>query len=398
MTILSTNAIVLIILSALAILNLLIYIFIPAFRGKAAVISRTFIGIVFIFSGFVKGVDPSGFMYKIEDYFIAYNTPWMNFSAIYLAMFFCALEFLLGVTMLLNVKIKYILWLVVLTMGGFTVLTFIDAVANPVPDCGCFGEAIKFTNVETFWKNVVIDLFLLIVVLYRNKFRPTIGSRTEMLVITTISVIFLAFEVYNYRHLPVIDFMEWKVGNKMFIENPQPLKYYLTYKNKETGEEKEYVSPDYPYNDSVWMSKWEFVDTRVEDPNPKVTGLLITDSMGADLTEHVIKNPGYQFILVVNNMGATNRRALKKMDDLIPLMESEGASVVGLTSGSGEEISRFIKDMKSPYELYNSDDIILKTMVRSNPGLLLLKNGMVIRKWHYNDFPDTAGIKEILKK
>lgn len=398
MTFLTTNAIVLIILSVLAMMNLLLYIFIPAFRGKAAVISRTFIGMVFIFSGFVKGVDPMGFMYKIEDYFIAYSTPWMNFSAIYLAMFFCALEFMLGVTMLLNIKTKHILWLVVLTMGGFTVLTFIDAVANPVPDCGCFGEAIKFTNVETFWKNVVIDLFLLIIILYRKKFRPAFSRRAELLVITTVSVVFLAFEVYNYRHLPLIDFMEWKAGNKMFIENPQPLKYYLTYKNKETGEEKEYLSPDYPYNDSVWMSKWEFVDTRVEDPNPKVTGLLIADSTGNDLTEHIIKNPGHQFILVINNIRKTDRPALKRINAMVPLMESGGASIVGLTSGSGSEISRFITEMKSPYELYNSDDVILKTMVRSNPGLLLLKNGVVLRKWHCNDFPDAEEIKEILKK
>lgn len=394
----SINSVVLVILSAFAAINVIVYFALPRFRGPVAVISRTFIGLVFIFSGFVKGVDPMGFMYKIEDYFAAYHTLWAMPLAIYLSVFLIAFEFTLGILMLLNVKVKYICWLVLISMAGFTVITLVDALYSPVPDCGCFGDALILTNFETFWKNLVIDSLLLLVLLYRNKYSKTFSVRVEEMIIVTVSVLFLGFEIYNYRHLPVIDFMEWKTGNKMFLENPKPLKYFLTYKNKETREQKEYLSPDYPYNDSVWMSKWEFVSTRVEDPNPKITNLMISDSTGNDITSRFIRNPDYQFLLIVNDMKKTNREAFKKINAIYHYTDSLGSSFIGITSGLKQDIVIFRSEMKTPMEFYNSDDVILKTMVRSNPGLILLKNGVVLKKWHYHDFPDRQELAGILKK
>jgi len=394
----SINSIVLVILSVFAAINVIVYIALPRFRGTVAVISRTFIGLVFIFSGFVKGVDPLGFMYRVEDYFYAYHTLWAVPLAIFLSVFLIAFEFTLGILMLLNVKVKAICWLVLLSMVGFTLITLYDAIYSPVPDCGCFGDAITLTNVETFWKNIVIDSLLLLVLFYRNKFTKTFPVRAEAIIIVTVSVLFLGFEIYNYRHLPVIDFMEWKKGNKMFLENPQPLKYFLTYKNKETKEQKEYLSPDYPYNDSVWMSKWEFVSTRVEDPNPKMTNLMISDSIGSDITASFIRNPGYQFLLIVNDMTKANREAFKKINAIYPYTDSIGYSFIGITSGLKENIVKFKAEVKMPMEIYNSDDVILKTMVRSNPGLILLKNGVVLNKWHYHDFPDRQELIRILRK
>jgi len=394
----SINSIVLIILSVFAAINVIVYVSLPRFRRAVAIVSRTFIGLLFIFSGFVKGVDPLGFMYRIEDYFAAYHTLWAMPLAIYLSVFLIAFEFTLGVLLLLNIKVKYVCWLVLMTMAGFTVITLYDALYSPVPDCGCFGDAITLTNFETFWKNIVIDSLLLLLLLYRNKFSKTFSIRAEVMVMVTVPVLFIGFELFNYRHLPVIDFMEWKTGKKMFLENPQPLKYYLTYKNKTTGEKKEYLSPDYPYNDSIWMSKWEFVSTRVEDPNPKITNLMISDSTGADITAHFIRNPDYQFLLIVNDMKTTNKEAFKKINTIYYYADSSGYSLIGITSGLKSDIAKFRDQMKTTFELYNADDVILKTMVRSNPGLILLKNGIVIKKWHYHDFPERKELSRILKK
>lgn len=394
----STVSFVLIILSALAIINLIIYFVFPKHKGKAAVVSRTFIGLVFIFSGFVKGVDPMGTMYKIEDYFIAYKTLWAIPLAIYISIFLCALEFVLGVFMVLKVKIKWVAWLVLITMIGFTIITFIDALYSPVPDCGCFGEALIISNIETFWKNIIILTFLLPCMLYLKKYKRTFNLKIEYLLLLTISVLFISFEIYNYRHLPVIDFMDWKVGNKLFVDNPQPLKFYLTYKNKETGEEKEYLSPNYPYNDSIWMTKWEFVKQRSEDPNPKQHNLFITDENEDNVTDNFIKNPDFQFMLIVNDMNKTNLLSLKNVEKLFNYVDSNQISFIGITSGLNEDIKAFTKKIGTSITFYNADDVVLKTMVRSNPGLVLIKNGVVIDKWHYNDFPTVIDIGKILSK
>lgn len=394
----SNVSLVLIILSVLAVINLLVFFFFPEHKGKTAVISRTFVGLVFIFSGFVKGVDPIGFMYKIEDYFVAYKTLWAIPLAIYLSVFFCALEFVLGVLMLLNVKIKWVTWLVLITMIGFTFITFIDALYSPVPDCGCFGDALIISNIETFWKNIVILIFLFPSMLFLKKFKLYFSTKIEYRIILIVSILFISFEIFNYRHLPVIDFMDWKVGNKLFVENPQPLKFYLTYKNKETGEKKEYLSPNYPYNDSIWMSKWVFDTQRVEDPNPKQHNLFVTDENEDNVTDNFIKNPEFQFMLIVNDMNKTNLVSLKIAEKLFSYLDSNQISFVGITSGIKDDIKTFSEKIGTTIPFYNADDVVLKTMIRSNPGLILIKNGIVIDKWHYNDFPDVKKIKKILSK
>jgi len=357
------------------------------------VISRLLVGCVFVFSGFVKGIDPLGTAYRIEDYFIAFGTQWAIPSALYLSVFLCTIEFSVGILLLLNVRIKEVAWLLLLMMLFFTCTTFYDALYNPVPDCGCFGDAIKLTNWQTFLKNIILMIFVLTVFLNRKKIKPYFRINSEILIIFLTIITFDAFSMYNYRHLPVIDFMSWKVGNKMFNEHPLPVKCYLTYRNKETGETKEYLSPDFPYNDTAWVAKWEFVSQRIEDPNSlKGTDLQITDSSGNDVTSEFIRNPGYQFILVAYDLEKTHLKAFTRMNDFYGLAEKDGHSLIALYSIGN--VKSFINKTKAAYAFYSADDVILKTMVRANPGLLLLKNGVVLAKWHYHDFPDYNQVKK----
>jgi len=361
---------------------------------KLHLISRFIVGAVFIFSGFVKGLDPLGTAYRIEDYFIAWNVMHFIPLALPLSVLLSTMEFVLGVVVLLNIKPRLGYWILLLVMSFFTVLTFFDALYNPVPDCGCFGDALKLTNWQTFYKNVGLMFFTLVLFLMRNKTSERFNNRWSYSIAAFTTAIFISFSVYCYRHLPVIDFMPWKIGNKVYVENPMPVKYYLTYRNKTSGETMEYLSPNYPYNDSVWMSQWEFVNQRVEDPN-KTNGIdiQIIDSTGNDFTESILRNPENQFILVAWDIEKANAEAMQQMNTIADSSLAAGYGFVCLTSSLPETIEKVRKSLGLTYEIMMADDVALKVMVRANPGLLKLKNGVVKGKWHFHDFTDWENLK-----
>jgi len=354
-----------------------------------ATISRVLIGLVFVFSSFVKGVDPLGTAYRLEDYFIAFNWDFFIPYALFFSILLCTAEFVVGITILLNLQIQIASWLLLAMMLFFTGLTLNDALYSPVPDCGCFGDAIKLTNWQTFYKNLVLLPLSLIVFIYRNKFKPFISSGKQWILTALFTGIFAGFSYYCYSHLPAIDFTEWKVGHKLYAENPKPVKYYLTYKNKKSGATQEYLSPNYPFNDSIWMANWEFVSQRVEDPNQYYgKSLVITDTTGNNVTESIIRNPDYQLIINSYDLSLADRNAFTKLNALCAKAYSDNIPSAVLVSASNSDIQQFGKSNNLKLDFYTADDIILKTIVRSNPGLLLMKNGVILNKWHYNDIPE----------
>ena len=355
---------------------------------------RSMLGLLFIFSGFAKGVDPIGTQYRISDYFIAFGTEWAIPYALPVAVILNATEFVLGAMLLFNIRLKITAWLVMIMMVFFTVTTLNDAIYDPVPDCGCFGDALILTNWQTFYKNLIIDALLMIVFFSRNRIRFSFDTKVEYALIVSFILGFVWFEVFNIQHLPVIDFREWKVGNKMIVENKKPLKYYLTYKNKETGETKEFLSPDYPYDDSVWMTRWEFVGQRVVDPNPKSNNLAIEDEEGNDVTDRIIANPDYQFMLVSYDINRMNTKKVGNIKKFLSKCNDDGYSFVLLTSSIPEEVHDFLNKYDLDIDYYFADYVSLETMIRANPGLVLLKNGVILDKWHYNDFPSYEDFKQ----
>ncbi len=358
---------------------------------------RILVGVVFVFSGFVKGVDPLGTAYRLEDYFIAFNWGFFIPLALFFSIVLCTIEFAVGIMLLLNLKMKFASWLLLLMMAFFTVLTFNDAINNPVPDCGCFGDAIKLTNWQTFYKNLVLLPMAVVIFVYRRKFKPFTSSGKQWLLAAILAGLFAGFSYRCYAHLPAVDFTEWKKGNKLYPENPKPVEYYLTYRNKQSGEEKEYLSPDYPYNDSVWMTQWEFVSQRVEDPNSYYgKSLIITDTAGNNVTESIIRNPDYQLIINAYDLSKTDRKAFAKLNEFCAKAYADDIPAVVLVSADNSQIKKFVEDNNLKLDFCTTDDIVLKTIVRSNPGLILMKDGVILEKWHYNDFPGYQEFKKSL--
>ncbi len=365
------------------------------FMRTIRIISRFVLGIVFVFSGFLKGVDPLGTAYKIEDYFIAFGTDWAMSLALPLAVLLCATEFSLGVFLLFNIFKNFTAWITLLMMGFFTLLTLNDAIYNPVPDCGCFGDFIILTNRETFYKNIVIDVFLIVVFITRNRFENVYSRITELsIAILTISI-FTLFNSYNIHHLPVINFRDWKVGTKLTVDNPQPLEYYLIYKNKSTGETQEFLSPNYPFNDSVWMSQWEYADMRVVDPNNRPTDVRFFDMQGKDVTDPILGDPNYHFLLVSYDVDLGNWKNIEDIQKLKSLAENDGFSFSLITASPEENVDSFKAKNQLDVEVYQSDDIDLKTIIRSNPGLIVLKDGVILGQWAHSYLPE---YEDVVKK
>jgi len=356
---------------------------------------RILIGLVFVFSGFVKGIDPLGTVYRMNDYFQAFNIPWAMSFSLYLALFLCVLEFTIGVSLLLNILIRRIAWILLPMMTFFTILTFFDAVYNLVPDCGCFGDALKLTNVQTFIKNLVLMIMVIPVFTWKNKYKSALPSFADFLILFFTVISFSWLTVFSYNHLPLIDFMPWKAGNNVNQAHTLPVRFYVTYKNRHTGAEKEFIAPDYPWNDSVWLSNWIFRSQRVEDPNRnQAMALRVEDASGSIITPAIIQNPSFQFILVAYDLSSANTNGFTKILPFYKSALSDGYSFVCLTSSLPDDVRKFRIDHGTAFDYYFADDVVLKTMVRANPGLILLKNGRVIAKWHYHDFPSYQEVRQ----
>jgi hypothetical protein len=219
--------------------------------------------------------------------------------------------------------------------------------------------------------------------------------RIDHIAILLIFLAFGFFSIYQYRHLPWVDFLGWKTGTDLVPDNPGKEKVYLTYRNKVTGETKEYLSPDYPWNDSTWTANWEFVEQRIDDSGViKGHTLKIFDVEGNDQTETFINNPGYQFLVSSYSLGSSSPKGFKKINRLFEDVTRNNHSLVVLTGSLDAEIQSYRKELSPDLEFYNADDVELKMMIRSNPGLILLKDGVVMGKWHWRDIPDYEDLKE----
>ena len=360
------------------------------FDKRMLVAGRILLGVLFLFSGFSKGVDPLGTAYRIEDYFIAYGVDWMMPSAVFFSFLLNTGELLLGGLLLFNVKPRITAWLVLLMMTAFTLITLNDALNNPVPDCGCFGDALIMSNWQTFYKNIVIMALVLLMFTNRNRLSGSFRNATEWTLAVGLAALFITFQFLNFINLPIMDFRSWKIGNRLYVENPLPVKYYLTYRNTETGETKEYLSPDYPYSDSAWMAKWEFVNQRTEDPN-RLPGmdLAIITFEGEEVTGDYLQNPDYHFIVVAWDLKIADEKAFQQIHRLYQSAEENGYGFIVLTATLPANIQQFLEAQDIPFDIpfFNADDITLKTIIRANPGLILVKDGQVIDKWHHNHLP-----------
>jgi uncharacterized membrane protein YphA (DoxX/SURF4 family) len=355
-------------------------------------ISRIITGAVFIFSGFVKAVDPLGSTYKFTDYFIAFHIQFLEPVALPLAVILASVEFLIGISMLLGYRYKIASWGLFIFMVFFTILTFILALTNPVSDCGCFGDAIIMTNWQTFFKNIILLPFAILIFVSRKRISPGFPALAEWIYLSVFALLAVVFQIHALRHLPLLDFRPYSTGthipDKMIIPEGAQTDEYKTYLYYEKdGQVMEFTEDNYPWQDSTW----KFVDTRhillKKGYEPPIHDFTIVDENGFDRTESILKDPDYTMLLIAYDLKKADTDALKMAGDLAAFCTSNNCSFYCLTASSRNEIKEITSSLNLNLDFYFTDEITLKTMIRSNPGLILLKEGTIIGMWHYRDYP-----------
>ena len=370
---------------AILLLNLLVsFVFSKKYSIAALTICRLLVGALFIFSSFTKGVDPLGTKYKMLDYLAVYGMTWLNDFALMLAILMILAEFLVGICLITKVLPRLAVLGATLLMLFFTFTTLFDALYDLVPDCGCFGTAIKMSNWQTFYKNLVIDAVLAPLIINNKQLKNRLGFIAQLLIGGFFAAAFLGFEIYNYRHLPVIDFMNWKVGKQLNAEPAEEARTYLIYRNKATGETKEYISPNYPWNDSVWMSQWEFVDQRTEG-GASYLGFTALDEDGNDVTESIL-NTENLLMFTSHDLSKVTEKEWEKVRTITETAGNQGYIVIWTVANEPEYVEQLREKYDFLYEVYYADELEIKPIVRYNPGLIWLDNGLVKDKWSAVDF------------
>lgn len=361
-------------------------------------ISRLLVGALFIFSGFVKAIDPMGSTFKFKDYFLAFGMDSLAGLAFSMAVILSALEFSVGMLILFNVYKKSAAWLALLFMLFFTPLTLILALTNPVTDCGCFGDALILTNWETFGKNIIILAFTFVVFFTRNKEKDKSSGITQNLLLAFSLVIALGCSYYSYRHLPFIDFRPYHIGaniqESMTIpEGAAADEYKSIFKYEKDGVIKEFDESNYPWQDSSWT----YVDVEQikikEGYKAPIHDFSISNEQSGDITEQVLNDSSYTFLLVSRHLKGMNLINLKEINELAAWCRNQNYNFICLTASADDEINSFKDKNNAFYDFYTTDEIQLKTIIRSNPGLVLLQNGTILNKWHWRDIPKTTEIK-----
>lgn len=363
---------------------------------------RILVGLLFIYSGFVKGVDPLGSNYKFIDYFNAFHMGWMDGSAIFFSFLLSLAEFLIGICLFLNIKTKWAAWGALLFMGFFTPLTLILAIKNPVTDCGCFGDALVLTNWETFWKNVILLAMTLVVFYHKEKYKSIFNFLEQTVILASTIIFMLCIEFYCYRHLPILDFRPYAIGKNisegMTIPEGAPHDEYaitLKYRNKQTGETKEFSEQNYPWQDTL---NWEYVSSSEkliqEGFKAPIHDFVIEHPEMGDITQDVLQDNGYTFLVVAYNINKTNPENQKKLNQLAAYAQDKGYRFYCLSASVADDTRKYAENHQVNYEFCSTDEIQLKTIVRSNPGLVLLREGTILNKWGHRDLPEVDEIKD----
>ena len=379
-------------------------------------IIRILLAGLFLFSSFTKAVDPVNFGITMNDYFVSFGMGFLHPLAQFAAVCAIACEFILGCMMLFRIKPLLTTWGYLLFMTFFFFLTLWLAVAEylevhgihdfgVVKDCGCFGQAVKMSNMQTFLKNVVLIIPTIIVFANRKKIPASrVSSWGQWLLIGIFALIALVFQLYCIRHLPAIDFTDWKKGKDVtvFIEQPAQKEVLFIYKNKADGQEVTLTQDELMAKEDDFYENFDYVDRKdsvIKDiVRAKIDGFNMLDENGADHAFELISKDNDQdlYVLYMHDLKETNLKGVEKAKKLAADCMEKGIDFVAVSNSSEEEITKFVEENAIDFPVFHNPidpvkgPFMVRDAVRSNPGIILFNKGMVVDKWAWRDFPAAA--------
>ncbi|MEG1685078.1 MAG: DoxX family protein [Bacteroides sp.] len=367
-------------------------------------ICRFVLAFVFIFSGFVKAVDPFGTQYKIQDYLEAFGMTafFPSFFPFFGSVMLFTVEFTLGIYFLFGIRRRLGTSLMLVFMTFMTVLTLYLAIKNPVSDCGCFGDAFTLTNWQTFWKNMVLFIAAISTFVWGNFIIRLVSEKLQWLISLYTLIFILGVSFYCVAYLPIFDFRPYKVGTSIpqgmaIPDDAKRSVYESVFILEKDGIKKEFTLANYP------DSTWTFVDSRsllIEkgyEPAIHDFSVVRTDDQ-EDITEQILQDKGYTFLLIAPRIEEADDSNIDLINEIYDYSVERGYSFYCLTSSPVLQMEQWRDKTGAEYPFCETDVITLKTIVRSNPGLVLIKDGVILNKWSRSDLPDEYVLTDKLDK
>ncbi|MBA3828256.1 MAG: DoxX family protein [Taibaiella sp.] len=355
---------------------------------------RIVVGVLFIFSGLVKANDPFGLAYKMNEVFEIWHIDFMSHLSLTFSLFMIAFEIIAGVALLLGYAFRVFSFLLLLLNLFYTFLTGYALFTGKIKECGCFGACIPLSNTATFYKDVVLLILSIILFANRRRIMPifTKYPGTALMVITT----FLSFGIqwWALEHLPFYDCLPYKTGNNMWqkMQPPPgstPDQYQTVMIYQKDGIKKEFTMQNYPWQDSTW----KFVDRKDKlikkgNSDPEIKDFTLTDTSGTDHTKEILTAPGYTYLLFVKDPATARTDNMERIQLLLQKTNQKNIPIYVITSGSKTDALTYQhKWHLESVPFFTLDNTVTKTAMRSNPGLMLLKDGVIEHKWSFRDYP-----------
>lgn len=366
-------------------------------------ICRYLLSILFVFSGFVKIIDPYGSFYKLQDYATAFHMLWIpDFLIFGFGVILAGLELCVGLFLFLGVRRTISTFLALSLMVVMTPLTLVLALTNPVSDCGCFGDALVLTNWQTFSKNIFLLLFAIIAYKGRKSIISFFTNKTHWIVSLYTVIYCLALALYSYWFLPIIDFRPYKIGvdieKSMHVPDDaeQPV-FETVFVMEKDGKRQSFDMDNYP------DSTWTYVDTKTTllsaGYTPPIQNFHMIDfETREDVLPEFLAARGYKFILIAHDITKADDGEIDLINEIYDYSVENNYPFVALTSSLEVDINEWKDQTGAEYKFYSADDTTLKTIIRSNPGLLLLKDGVIINKWSDATLPNEYELSGALEK
>ncbi len=361
-------------------------------------VSRILMGLVFLFSGFVKAVDPMGSKFKFDDYFMAFGMEWLIPFSLVFGILLSTLEFVTGFGLISNLFTRFFAWVTLLFMVFFTGLTFILALTNPVTDCGCFGDAIVLTNWETFYKNLIFLIPTIHLFIVRNKYNNRFGKLGSGIQLAFITIVTLIVSNYSLNNLPLVDYRPYRVGQNLVLnakEHPAgapQAKFETNLLYEKNGERQMFELSNLP--DSTWQ--WvETINHQISEGYlPPVKNFYLTDLDGSNYTDFVLRRDEQVLMAVVLDLSMLTQEQIDFYNQISVQCLTNEIYFVMLTSTDQSFVTKYREQHLPTFKILNADPITLKTMIRSDGGFILSYKGTVLKKWHRDKFPDVLNVSE----
>lgn len=354
---------------------------------------RIIVGVLFIFSGLIKANDPLGLSYKMDEFFEVLHLTFLSPYSLAFSVIMNAFEIVAGVAVLLGYSMRIFSVLLLLLIAFFTFLTGFALFSGEIKECGCFGDCIKLTAAQTFWKDIALLVMILVIFIYRKRIQPLLGKTAANLLMALSVVLSFGIQWYTLRHLPFIDCLAYKVGNnipeKMKLPpGAKPDVYETVLIYEKGGKRQEFTTENYPWSDTTWV----FVDRKDKlvqkgDAEPAVKDFILTDFDGVNQTQAILSEPQPVYLFLVQNTAKAGTGWDEKMQVLQKQFQEGKIYIYGVTASGKEAVDAFKTMHGLQFPFVQMDGTAIKTAGRSNPTLILLEKGTIKGKWSHHDLP-----------